>query len=66
MTQNPRLQAGKDLLEVIKLLPIVSKKQFKFLLEKYLIKHKEFLNEKTTDVLTGPSHSSAISISAIE
>lgn len=53
VTQNPRLQAGKDLLEIVKLLPIVSEKEFEFLLKRYLIQHKEFLNEKTTDPLTG-------------
>lgn len=53
VTQNPRLEAGKDLLEIVKLLPVTNEKQFKITLQKYLIQHKEFLNEKTTDPFTG-------------
>lgn len=52
VTQNPRLEAGKDLLEIVKLLPVISEKQFTVLLKKYLTQYKNFLNEKTTDPLT--------------
>ena len=53
VTRNPRLEAGKELLEIVKILPLVTKKEFAVLLKEYLNKYKEFLNEKTTDPITG-------------
>ena len=53
VTQNPRLEAGRDLLEIVKLLPLVNGKEFTILLKKYLIQYHDFLNEKTTDPFTG-------------
>ena len=53
VTRNPRLKAGKELLEIVKLLPMTTEKEFIVLLKEYLTQYKEFLNEKTTDPLTG-------------
>lgn len=53
VTRNPRLEAGKELLEVVKMLPITTEEEFAIILKEYLIKYKDFLNEKTTDPLTG-------------
>jgi len=53
VTQNPRLEAGKDLLEIVKLLPVANERELTVLLKKYLIQYQDFLNEKTTDPLTG-------------
>ncbi|MFC1802185.1 hypothetical protein ACFLY7_01965 [Patescibacteria group bacterium] len=40
-------------MEIIKLLPNTDEKGFVILLNQYLIQYKKFLNEKTTDPLTG-------------
>lgn len=53
VTRNPRLVAGIELLEIVKLLPVVKEKEFTFLLKNYLSKYKQFLDEKTTDPITG-------------
>jgi hypothetical protein len=53
VTRNPRLEAGKDLLEIVKTLPIANEKETTIFLKKYLSRYKNFLNEKTTDPLTG-------------
>jgi len=53
VTRNPRLEAGIELLEIVKALPSITEKEFTILLKEYLFKYKQFLDEKTTDPLSG-------------
>jgi hypothetical protein len=53
VTKNPRLEAGIDLKEVVEMLGEVSAYEFKQYLAAYLHCHRAFLNEKTTDPVTG-------------
>ena len=52
VTQNPKLEAGKDLLVVVKQLPHISENNFKKLLDEYITKHRDFLNERTYNPFT--------------
>ena len=47
VTQNPKLDAGKDLLAVVELLGSVTEKDFRIYLAAYLRRWQNFLNEKT-------------------
>ena len=55
-TKKPILEAGKALLALVKTLhQEIDSESFKFYLNKYLEKYRDFLNEKTTNSLTGES-----------
>lgn len=53
-TKKPILEAGKALLALVKTLhQKIDSESFKFYLNKYLEKYRDFLNEKTLNPLTG-------------
>jgi hypothetical protein len=54
-TQNPKIQAGHELLELVKTLTISTEKVFSHRLNIFIDKYRNFLNEKTTNTLTGES-----------
>lgn len=55
-TKKPLLEAGKALLVLVKTLHQgIDSESFKFYLNKYLEKYRDFLNEKTFNPLTGKS-----------
>ena len=47
LTQNPRLQAGKELLAITHFLPTIEKEDFHLLLSQWYARWKDFLKEKT-------------------
>ena len=49
LTQNPRLQAGKELLAITHFLPTIEKEDFHLLLSQWYARWKDFLKEKTYD-----------------
>jgi hypothetical protein len=53
VTKNPRLEAGIDLKEIVEMLGEIPENEFKQYLAAYVNHHRDFLNEKTTDPLTG-------------
>ena len=53
VTENPKLVAGHELLELSKTLTITTESVFKHRLNLFIDRHRNFLNEKTTDPLTG-------------
>jgi len=53
VTKNPRLVAGVELKEVVEMLGEVTREEFSQYLQAYVNHHREFLNQKTTDPLTG-------------
>lgn len=69
-TRNPILEAGQALLALTRALhQKISSETFKFYLKKYLEKYHTFLNEKTTNPLTGetflthePLHKASLSL----
>jgi hypothetical protein len=52
-THKPQLEAGRALLALVRLLHHTDQKTFRYYLEKYLDKYRDFLNEKTTNPITG-------------
>jgi len=54
-TLNPKIIAGHELLELVKTLTITSEKVFEHRLSIFIDKYRAFLNEKTTNPLTGES-----------
>lgn len=52
-TKNPQTEAGVVLLALIRTLHVTTKKTFTKRLNKYVEKYQDFLNEKTTNPLTG-------------
>ena len=55
VTANPQLEAGIDLKDLVEMLGEVSRSEFTAYLKAYLHRHQTFLNEKTTNPLTGKS-----------
>lgn len=53
VTKNPRLDAGKALKEVVETLTYSNEQQFTHGLDEYINTHRDFLNEKTVDPVTG-------------
>lgn len=56
ITKNPRLEAGKELKEIMKWLSITDRENFTELLRRWHERWKEFLSEKTNDQETGRWH----------
>ncbi len=55
-TRRPELDAGKSLLALAKALHTMDGKTFKYYVEQYLLKYRDFLNEKTLNENTGQSY----------
>jgi len=53
VTVNPKLVAGIELKEVVEMLGEVSRSEFIQYLKAYINRHRDFLNEKTINPLTG-------------
>lgn len=53
VTENPKLVAGHELLELAKTLTITTEAVFTHRLNLFIDRHRHFLNEKTTDPVTG-------------
>ena len=56
LTRNPKLQAGKELLEISKQLSKLTEEQFITLFTEWEIKWNTFLQERTKDRITGKSY----------
>ena len=56
LTRNPKLQAGKELLDLSKKLSKLTEKEFVALFEEWGNKWTVFLKERSTDEKTGKSH----------
>ena len=54
-TQNPKIEAGHELLQLVKTLTLTTEKIFEHRLNLFIDKYRTFLNEKTTNPLTGES-----------
>ena len=54
-TLNPKIQAGHELLELVKTLTITTEKIFEHRLNIFIDKYRSFLNERTVNSLTGES-----------
>ena len=54
-TLNPKIVAGHELLELVKTLTFTTEKVFAHRLSIFVDKYRNFLNEKTTNALTGES-----------
>lgn len=52
-TLNPKIIAGHELLELVKTLTVSTEETFKVSLSDFIIKNRDFLNEKTTNFITG-------------
>lgn len=52
VTENPKLIQGHELLALVQILTITTESIFKQRLNIYIDRHREFLNEKTTDFKT--------------
>ena len=55
VTENPKLIQGHELLELVQCLTITTEDIFKHRLSIYIDRHRNFLNEKTTDFSTNKS-----------
>lgn len=55
VTENPKLVAGHELLELLQVLTLTNENIFKYRLSIYIDRHRNFLNEKTFDVSSGKS-----------
>lgn len=55
VTENPKLIQGHELLDLVKVLTFTEEQIFTHKLRLYIDRHRNFLNEKTTDLLTGKS-----------
>jgi len=53
VTKNPRLIAGIELKELVEMLGAIPEYEFRQYLIAYLKHYRDFLNEKTTDLITG-------------
>jgi len=56
VTNNPKLEAGRELLQLIKTLPRSEELDFKNRFDYWCNKWKDFLNEKTLNIETGRKH----------
>ena len=56
LTQNPRLEAGKELLILSKKLTTSTKSEFTTLFKEWEIKWNDFLNERSINSITGKSY----------
>lgn len=56
LTMRPRLQAGRELKEVVRVLGKTTEAEFVEMLSQWHLKWAEFLKERTTNPLTGKSH----------
>jgi len=56
LTRNPKLQAGKELLDLSKKISKLTEKEFVTLFEEWENKWAAFLKERSTDEKTGKSH----------
>jgi hypothetical protein len=54
-TLNPKIVAGHELLELVKTLTFTTEQVFEHRLSMFIDKYRTFLNEKTTNPLTGES-----------
>ena len=54
-TLNPKISQGHELLELVKVLTFTEEYIFAHRLQLFISKHRNFLNQKTTDPLTGNS-----------
>lgn len=54
-TLNPKISQGHELLDLVKVLTFTDEYVFAHRLQVFISKHRNFLNEKTTDPLTGNS-----------
>jgi hypothetical protein len=52
-TLNPKIVAGHELLELVKTLTVSTEEEFKISLSDFIVKYRDFLNEKTTNFITG-------------
>lgn len=55
VTENPKLIQGHELLDLVKVLTFTEEYVFAHRLQLYISRHRNFLNQKTTDPLTGNS-----------
>lgn len=55
VTENPKLIQGHDLLELVQCLTLTTENIFRQRLSIYIDRHRNFLNEKTTDIITNKS-----------
>lgn len=55
VTENPKLIQGHELLDLVKVLTFTEEYIFAHRLQLYISKHRDFLNQKTIDSLTGKS-----------
>lgn len=55
VTENPKLIQGHELLGLVKVLTFTEEYVFTHRLQLFISRHRNFLNEKTTDILTGKS-----------
>ena len=55
VTENPKLIAGHELLELLQALTLTNENIFKYRLSVYIDRNRNFLNEKTFDIATGQS-----------
>lgn len=55
-TKNPQTEAGQVLLALIRTLHNTTKKTFTKRLSKYILLYQDFLNERTTNPLTGETY----------
>lgn len=55
VTENPKLIQGHELLDLVKVLTFTEEYIFAHRLQVYISKHRNFLNQKTTDPTTGKS-----------
>jgi hypothetical protein len=53
VTKNPKLIQGHELLDLVKTLTITTENVFKYRLSLYIDRHRDFLNEKSINTLTG-------------
>lgn len=56
LTRKPRLEASKDLQKIMYTLTSTNQKNFTKKLEEWYTKHKEFLNEKSSSIITKKEH----------
>jgi hypothetical protein len=54
-TQNPKIEAGHELLAIVKTLSFSTERLFSHRLNLFIYHYRNFLNEKTTNPLTGAS-----------
>lgn len=56
LTKKPKLEASKDLKQVVEILCVTDKESFEGGLEEWYVKWKDFLNERTINIETCKSH----------